>query len=487
MTFPDFTIVNATVVDGTGAPGFVADVAVAGDRILSVAPPANDATQGLVIDGTDQVLAPGFVDVHTHDDWSVLAKPVHSDKTLQGVTSVVVGNCGISPFPATDNQPSLPAFDRLSDYFAALAEARPAVNVSALVGHGSIRSAVMGLRTNRAPDRDETKELLRLTKDAMDDGAIGMSSGLAYEPGRYAAPDEMTGLATVVAEAGGIYTTHMRDEADTLLDSIDESIAVAESSGVALQISHLKAAGANNWGAVNQALERIETARGRGVDVMADQYPYTRGSTLLEQVVSGGGFDGPSAFGTLTTDEVIVAASPNNPDWEGKTVTEIAAEHHVDPRQMADLIVEAEGRDCVVVLDLMAEDDVRTVMANPVVMVGSDGIPLGDKPHPRLGHTYPRILGRYVREFKLLSLPEAIHRMTQMPAQRFGFTDRGEIRPGAYADLVLFDPATVLDTGTYTDPTTTPIGINGVWVNGQHVIDTGKSTNNRPGQIITRP
>jgi N-acyl-D-amino-acid deacylase len=482
----ELRIANASVLDGTGAPETIADVVVRGDRIEAVDPPSADPAPDGAVDGTGLVLAPGFVDVHTHDDWTLLLAPEHHCKTRQGVTSVVIGNCGSSVFPATENLLGMPGFDRLADYFDALDECSPAVNVAALAGHGSMRTSVMGLRTDRAADAGEMAELGRLTEQAMADGAVGMSSGLAYEPGRYSAPDELVALNRIVAAAGGIYATHMRDEADGLLASVDESIAVAESSGVALQISHLKAAGSANWGMVADALERVDAARARGLDVMADQYPYTRGSSLLEQVVNGGALDGSSAFGTLTTDQVHVAAAPTNPHWEGRTITEIAAAEHVAPRAMADRIIESEGRRCVVVIDIMSEDDVRRVMAHPAVMFGTDGLPVGDKPHPRLAHTYPRVLGRYVREQRLLGLPEAIHRMTQMPARRFGFEDRGEIRVGAFADLVLFDPATVADTGTYADPGTVPDGIHGVWVNGRRVVDHGEATDERPGRVIRR-
>ena len=489
-----FTVENVTIVDGTGAPAVVGSVDVVADRIDAIRSTAENVSargsrtggQSLsrVIDGNGLVLSPGFIDVHTHDEWALLLSPDHGCKTLQGVTSIVVGNCGVSAIPSAANQPVGASFDRLRDYFDAIEHSPVAVNVAALAGHGSMRTAVMGLRTNRRPTRAELDELGQLTRQALDDGAIGLSSGLAYEPGRYSEPDELIELTRIVADAGGIYTTHMRDEGSRLLDSIDESIDVAERAGVALQISHLKAAGPNNWGTVRDALARIDAAAARGVDVMADQYPYCRGSSLLEQVVSAGALDGPSPFGTITTDQILVAAAPANPHWEGHTITEIAAAAGVDPREMADRIIEAEGRSCIVVLDIMSEDDVRTVMSHAAVMVGSDGIPAGDKPHPRLGHTFPRVLGRYVREAGVLGLEEAIHRMTQLPAERFGFVDRGVIRPGALADLVLFDPTTVVDTGTYAEPNTVPAGIAGVWVNGTQVVDGGVVTGRHPGRVV---
>jgi N-acyl-D-aspartate/D-glutamate deacylase len=390
----------------------------------------------------------------------------------------------MSPAPDNPMLPGVPTFPRFADYFDRLESDPPAVNVATLVGHGAIRSAVMGLRTDRRADADELAQMASHVEAALADGAVGLSSGLAYEPGRYSDVAEMISLTRLVADAGGIYATHMRNEADQLLESIDESIAVAEGSGVRLQISHLKAGGRDNWGRVVDALERIDAARARGVDVLAAQYPYTRGSTLLDQIIVGGALDGTSAFGGMTTDQVQIAAAPRHPEWEGKSITEIAEVEGVPPRTMADQILEAEGRACIVVVDMMSADDVATVVRHPVVMIGSDGVPMGDKPHPRLGHTFPRVLGRFVREQHLLDLPTAVHRMTGMPAKRFGFTDRGTIEAGRFADLVLLDTSTVVDTGTYTEPTAIPTGIAGVWVNGQRVIADGRTTDARPGRVV---
>lgn len=476
---------NVTVVDGTGSPGFVADVEIEGDRIVAVGAASDgDAVE---IDGTGLALAPGFIDVHTHDDIAVIADPDHGCKTLQGVTSVVVGNCGMSAAPTSDDPLGFSRHPRIADYLERVEEAGPAVNVGTLVGHGTVRAAVMGLRTDREPDDREREAMIGHVAAAMEDGALGMSSGLAYEPGRYAAHDELVDLAEVVAAAGGVYTTHMRNESQDLIESIDESIAVSEATGVPLQISHLKASGRANWGAAVAALERIDEARGSGVDVMADQYPYTRGSTLLEQIVNAGALDGPSSFAHVEPKDLLVAAAPGNPQWEGKDIQEIADLEGTTGREMADRIVDAEGRNCFVIIDSMDEADVRSVIVHPAVMTGSDGVPGGSRPHPRLHHTYPRVLGHYSRDEGLLELADAVHRMTAMPAERFGFAERGVIRSGAFADLVLFDPATIIDTGTYTDPTSVPAGIHGVWVNGARVVADGAVTGARPGRVVRRP
>lgn len=476
---------NVTVFDGSGAPGFTADVEIDGDRIVNV----GVATEANAheIDGTGLALAPGFIDVHTHDDIAVMVHPDHACKTLQGVTSVVVGNCGMSAAPVSDDPLGFSRHPRVADYLRQVEAAEPAVNVGALVGHGTVRAAVMGLKTDREPDDLEREAMIQHVAAAMEDGALGMSSGLAYEPGRYAAHDELVDLAEVVAAAGGVYTTHMRDEGRDLVGSIEESIAVSEATSVPLQISHLKASGRDAWGKTAAALAVIDAARERGVDVMADQYPYTRGSTLLEQIVGAGALDGPSSFAHVQPKDLLIAAAPANPHWEGSTIEEIAGVEGVTGREMADRIVEAEGRNCFVIIDSMSEDDVREVIQHPAVMTGSDGVPGGSRPHPRLHHTYPRVLGHYSREEGLLELADAVHRMTGMCADRFGFEDRGAIRPGAFADLVLFDPDTIIDTGTYTDPTTVPAGIHGVWINGERVVADGAVTGARPGRIVRRP
>lgn len=492
MTVP-ILIHDVSIVDGTGAAAFTGDVLIEGDRITAVRHAGQDglpqeAAGAERVDGTGLVLSPGFVDVHTHDDAAIIAAPLHECKTLQGVTSIVVGNCGYSPVPSS-NEPNAfgsSPYASMADYLADIEAAEPAVNVAALVGHGTIRESVMGRQTQGEASEAQLAEMLDHLTTAFDDGAIGFSSGLAYEPGRYSPASELQAFAAVARNYGAIYTTHMRNEGDHLLESIAECIDVAESQGIPLQISHLKASGPSNWGKAVGALAAIDAARDRGVDVMADQYPYTRGSTMLEQVVRVGALEGPSSLGQITPQQVLISSAPKNPQYEGKTLAQIAAESGIDAKQVADDIVAVDGRSCFVVLDMMSEDDVSTVMAHPAVMVGTDGIPVGGKSHPRLGHTYPRILGRYVREQGLLDLPEAVRGMTSVPAERFGFVDRGVVRAGAFADLVLFDANTVLDTGTWTEPDLVPDGIAGVWVNGERVVDGQTTTGARPGRVVRR-
>ena len=472
-----FSITGATVYDGTGAEGIIRDVHVHNGKIVN-APHRHNSR---IIHAEGLSLSPGFIDVHTHDDSAVLTTPLMPFKTLQGVTTVVVGNCGTSIAPGGSGLMGKIECATFADYFQQLLDAPCATNVAALVGHGSVRAKVLGTTTDRPATSDEMREMSRLVDNAMSDGAIGMSTGLAYEPGRYSAFEELVQLSGIVAEHGGIYTTHMRNEGDSLIDSVQESIAIGEQAHIKVQISHLKAMGARNHGLVVQAIETIRSAQQRGVDVMADQYPYTRGSTLLDQIVSGGQLLALNPNGLHRMEALLISSAPKHPEWEGRTLRDVAQQMQLSDQETVEYVLNECGRTLFVVIDSLSEQDVRTVMQEDFVMIGSDGVPTGSKPHPRLHHTFPRILSEYVRNLGLLTLPIAIHKMTGMSAQRFGLSDRGLIAHGMAADLVLFDPATVADTGTYVDPTSVPLGIHTVWVNGECVSTLGEATGARPG------
>lgn len=465
---PDLVFRDATVVDGSNKDPFVADVAVSGDSVCEIGSVGVSMSD---IDASGLVLAPGFIDIHTHDDWALASSPEMPFKTLQGVTTVVTGNCGSSAVP-------------IAEWLSKISNARPAVNVAPLVGHGSVRSHVMGPATQRQPTDLELQQMSDLVAQALDHGAFGLSTGLVYEPGRWSAADEIVALVSMVAARGGLYTTHMRSESYNLLDSIDESIGVAIETGGRLQISHLKAIGPENWHSIPAAIDKIEAARSRGIDVMADQYPYARGSTMLHQIVSAGAFRGPSVFGHLTGDLVTVASAPRNVHWEGRTIADIAAEMNVTDADAADHLVSLEGSHCAVVTASQSEENIARILSCDFIMIGSDGIPSGSRPHPRLHHTFPRVLGEYHRRQGVIDLVTAVQKMTSMPADRLGLTDRGRITVGSKADLVLFDAETIRDTGTYADPTTVPLGLRGTWVNGICVASDGRSTGMRPGQLL---
>ncbi len=488
----DFIFRDATIHDGTGAPGVVGDLAISGDRIVEVGVAAGAAAE--VIDAAGLALAPGFIDVHTHDDFAALAHPDMAFKTLGGVTTCVVGNCGMGAAPyaaaqvmarAMHPHAALPEWEGYAGYLGLIEAAPPALNIAALIGHGTVRMAAMGRKTS-APSAGEMAAMKAMVREGLDAGAVGLSTGLIYEPGRHALTEELIELTSLLRGTGALYATHMRDEGLGLLDSVDEAVRIGEAAGVGVQISHHKASGREAWGLVSRSLQRIEDAQRRGLDIHADQYPYTAGSTVLSAVAEGGRLGGAGGVGSLTPDKVVIASTASHGDWEGKSLAALMVEFDADlAATLARVLGEEPG--ATVVLHTMSEDDVQTVMRHPSTMIGSDGLPtLEGKPHPRLYGTFARVLGRYARDLGVLSLPDAVYRMTGFPAAKFGLKDRGVLGPGAFADLVLFDPATIIDRGTFEDPKHSPAGIGMVLVNGRPVARAGASTEARPGRALRR-
>ena len=492
---PDLVIRGGTVYDGTGTPGIRADVAVRGDRIVSVGAIAERG--GVEIDATSLAVSPGFIDVHSHDDFAVLTDPQMAFKVMQGVTTDVVGNCGsgVIPFDAglrrfrrLDPEANPPTWDSFGTYLARVDEMAPSCNVAVLIGHGSLRHGAMGL-DQRVPTASELERMRAWVREGVEAGAVGLSTGLIYEPGRYARTEEVIALAKELQGGRGLYATHMRNEAAGLLDAVTEAIRIGEEGRVPVQISHHKAGGRDNWGRVRDSLRLIESARSRGLDVTADQYPYTAGSTSLHAVIQNGAFrtDSPGGLGTLAGADVLIASAPQHGEWEGLRLSDLTTRWRLSDEDAARRVVEAEGEACFVVVFSMDEADVRTVMAHPTTMIGSDGVPAaGSKPHPRLYGCFPRVLGHYTRDEHVLDLPTAIHRMTGMPASKFQLSDRGAIRAGAFADLVVFDPSRIRDTATYEDPRRFPDGIRAVFVNGVAVARDGAHTGARPGRAVRR-
>jgi len=490
----DLVIRGGMVYDGTGGPGRRADVGVRGDRIAAVGAIAERGAAEL--DATGLAVSPGFIDVHSHDDFAVLVDPAMAFKVMQGVTTDVVGNCGsgVMPFEAGLRRfqrfvPGVepPRWDSFAGYMRRIDEAGPSCNVAVLMGHGTLRHGAMG-QAQRAPTGGELDRMREWVREGVEAGAVGLSTGLIYEPGRYARTEEIIALARELGKGGGLYATHMRNEADALLDAVAEAIRIGEEGGVPVQISHHKASGRSNWGKVRDSLRLFEDARARGLDVSADQYPYTAGSTSLVAVIDNGAFraDSPGGIGQTSAADVLIASAPGHPDWEGLRLSELGQRWGLGAEDAARRAAEAEGEACFVVVFMMDEADVRTVMAHPTTMIGSDGVPTGGKPHPRLYGCFPRVLGRYVREERVLDLPTAIHRMTGMPAAKFKLAGRGVIMPGAFADLVVFDPARIGDTATYEDPRRFPDGIRAVYVNGTAVARDGAHTGARPGRALHR-
>ena len=486
---------GATVYDGSGRPGTRADVAVHGDRIAAV---GDVPAQGVVeIDARGLAVAPGFIDVHAHDDLAVLSDPGFACKVLQGVTTDIVGNCGMGVVPFEVALPRFAAwveeqgqptpFEGYAGYLQRVDEVGLGLNVAVLVGHGTARAAVMG-HERRPATRGEVGAMAKIVEEGAAAGAVGLSTGLIYEPGRYAETDEIVELAQVMHAAGGLYATHMRNEASGLLDSVREAIAIGERAGIRVQVSHHKASGRENWGAVKRSLALIEQARSTGLDVTCDQYPYISGSTGLFAVVQNNAFNDRYAeggIGRIEPQQVLIASCPAEPSWEGRTLEDLCRELDLPAEEAAKRVLRVE-RGTVVVLEMMCEEDVETVLRHPTTMIGSDGIPAGSKPHPRLFGTFPRVLGRYVRDRGVIDLPTAIHRMTGMPAAKFRLEGRGLVREGAFADLVVFDPATISDTATFADPQRTPEGVAAVVVNGEIVARDGRLTGRRPGRGLRR-
>ncbi|MDY7105194.1 MAG: D-aminoacylase [Actinomycetota bacterium] len=482
----DLAFREVTIVDGTGAPGTPGDVAVTNGRISHVGPTGSAGDATVDVDGRGHVLAPGFVDVHTHDDGALLRHPDLGFKVSQGCTSLVIGNCGFSAAPAEPGRrdPSgligvEPTWTGLEGFRTAVAEARPAANAVALVGHNTIRSLVMG-NERRDPTDAELDRMRAMVRDAMADGACGFSTGLIYEPGRYSRTDEAIALATESAAAGGLYATHMRNEGDRLLEAVDEAIHIGRTAGLPVQISHHKAAGRRNWGKVAESLARVDEAVADGMDVTLDVYPYTAGSGPMAQYFDLDRLDPELA-------EVIrIASCPAFPAYEGRMAVDIAADEGIAVTDVVRRILTApEGDRTICIQFIIDEPDVETNLRHPSMMVGSDGIPdLRGRPHPRLFGTFPRVLGHYVRDRAVIGLEEAVRRMTSLSCDRFGLVDRGRVGEGQWADLVLFDPATVADAATYDEPKTPSVGVRVVAVAGEIVLEDGRDTGARPGALL---
>jgi N-acyl-D-amino-acid deacylase len=490
----DLVIRNARLVDGTGAPSRPGDLAVDGERIAAVGSVPGAGKRE--IDAGGHVLAPGFIDTHTHDDGALLRHPGMEFKLAQGVTTCVTGNCGFSVAPATQAAGRMitesailgigdvpVTWDDLAGYREAVAAARPAVNAIALVGMGTLRYAAMRNR-KEAPSPDELARMRGWVSRAMQQGACGLSTGLIYEPNRWASTEEITELCREIAPYAGVYATHMRNEGDDLLASVEETLTIGRNAGCPVHISHHKASGRSAWGLVKQSLARIDEARAAGQDVTLDVYPYPAGSTRLEALSKLGLFIGNDG-GSDYAQYIRIATCPGHPEWQGRTVADVADELDLPHDQAAERISSGEGRETVVIQFTMDEADVETNLRHPAVMIGSDGIPiLEGLPHPRLFGTFPRVLGRYVRERGVASLEEMVRRMTSLAARRFGISGRGMLEPGAYADLVLFDPETVRDTATYDDPKQEPAGIDLVAINGAIACEAGRHTHAGSGRLL---
>jgi N-acyl-D-amino-acid deacylase len=526
----DILIKGGLVFDGADNPGVKADVLVRDGVIATIAPSIAD-NAARVIDADGLAVAPGFIDIKTHSDFTLPINPKAESKLRQGVTTEIIGHCGFSVAPVLPGKVEL-----LRDYLSPSAPWLPfrelsfpdyldtfpatALNPGMLVGHNTLRLMVMGM-DQRAPTADELDRMIALLEDGLKAGALGLSSGLFTSPGSYAAPDEMIALCNVVKRYNGGYFTHIRDESNHVIEAVEEAIHIAETCRIHVEIVHFKCSGMDNWGKATRCLQMIADAKARGVDVDCDSHPYTAGSNplknLMPQWVQAGGVpamlerlklketrdrirtdierDGLNNWGRIPDwDCVQISITPNLPQYAGRTIADLAKERGHDPIDVVcDYMIEDKGATRVLVISI-SEDDIRAIVKSPQALVGSDGNCVADygitsqgMPHPRFYGTFPRILGHYVHELGVIPIERAIHKMTGLTAKALRLKDRGLLKEGYRADIVLFDPADFKDQATYADPHRYPTGTRTtVLVNGEIVIENTKHTGALPGKVLRR-
>lgn len=523
----DLAIKDGLIYDGLGNEPIKADIGVSGGKIKTIGK-IEDGQACKVIKATGEVVSPGFIDFHSHADLALLNQPESYAKVLQGVTTEVIGNCGFSPAPSapatmdllrTYLLPTLGKTDTWNwstfpEYLAALSAAKPSVNFAALVGHGALRIYAMGFSRSKANARqmDLMKEALTASLEA---GAVGLSTGLIYVPACYSDHEELEEFCRILARYGRIFAIHMRNESDMFYESVKENIELARKTGVHLHISHLKSSGEANWNQLEQVLELIESARSEGLKVTCDQYPYIAGSTtinvLFPQWVVEGGIEamltrlkdreirerikqdfkkGIPEWDSLVRcngwDNIILnyIGAANYKQFEGFTMRKVAEHMGKEPVEaLCDFVMAIHGEASIVVYQ-QSEENVMKAMKQEYVAIGSDGLHSGVKPHPRLYGTFPRVLSRYVRELKAISLAEAIRKMTSLPAELIGQPLLGRVQEGCFADLTIFNSELIMDTANFDDPAQHPEGIRAVIVNGSPVVLNGEHTSARPGRIV---
>ena len=521
----DLLITRGYLIDGTGNPWFKADLGIKDGRIQAIGD-LNGKAATRKIDVKGLTVTPGFIDMHSHSDFYILLNPYEESKIFQGVTTEVVGNCGSSAAPMNDElrayrkkymrQRLGPEFEfnwsSMSEYIERVNEKGSSFNVLPLVGHGTIRSNVIGFNDRRPTDKEMSK-MRELVSKSMENGAWGLSTGLIYTPGCYAETDEIVSLARVAARYRGIYSSHIRGEGETLLQAVKEAIEIGEKAEIPVEISHFKASGRKYWGMTERSLELVEKARASGLDVTVDQYPYTASSTglsaYLPKWVHDGGNDmmlerlkdpdirerikGEPEMAEREWSQVVVVFAEKHPDYVGKSIQDVAKIQRKNPSDAVfDLLIEEEASVSIVAFG-MCEKDIRQVMKSPYMMVGTDGSAVSPegilgrgKPHPRFYGTFPRILGHYVREEGVLTLQEAVRKMTSMPARKIGLKDRGLLREGMVADITIFNADEIQDQATFTDPHRFPRGIYYVIVRGEVVVEKNKHTGALPGRALRK-
>ena len=502
---PDLVIRNGLVIDGSGDPGEILDIAILDGRILEVGPSLR-VSGAREIDAAGFAVCPGFIDIHSHAERDLLEQPDNHNNILQGITTLVGGNCGSSPVD-------------MREFLERLSEAPLTTNVACLVGHNSVRQRVMGMRDAEA-SHEELEEMRRLVRQAMLAGAAGFSTGLLYPPGTFSGFEEVLALAKVAAEYGGIYASHIRSEEQAVWEAVDEALRIGGGAGIRTEISHIKLAAEEHWGEAERYMGVLSSARAQGIQVMADQYPYRAGSATLENILPRWSLDGgreaflerardpktraqirqdilkgrlASVRGRNRGEIVYVARCKANPKYEGKNLIEICRAEGLEetPEMAAEMAIRLLEQGPVSAVNfLMNEEDVRAFLKSPNIMISTDGgvTKFGEGvPHPRNYGTYPRLLGHYARDEKVLSLEEAVRKATRLPAGHLNLADRGRVSAGAWADLVIFEPETIIDKATFQQPHQYPVGIVYVLVNGQVAVERGRISEARAGRVIRGP
>lgn len=528
----DLLIRNGNLIDGTGNPYYKADIGIINGQIAHIGKNINPIGTERIIDANGSVVSPGFFDAHSHDELSLLINPRCDEKILQGVTTNVICNCGFSPAPISEEhrkdiddslksrggelvKEELKEIYSFDDYLRKLEAVKPGINILPLVGHSTVRIAVMG-SANRAPTDFELSKMKQLVANAMEEGAIGMSTGLILVPGTYAESEEIIELSKVVSKFNGIYTSHIRSEGDFEIPAITEAIRVGKVANVPVQISHHKVMGKQNWGKSTETLKMMGEARAKGVEITCDQYPYDAGSTRLAVVLPPEILaDGPEVYSRKLRnpkvrealiaeiekgkevqwdnfirgtgfENIFIAVSPNHHNYIGRSISEIADKERKNPYDLIFDLVAEEKQGVIAIFFMMHDDDIERIMRSPLTMIGTDGIPgFGvNRVHPRITGTFPRVLGRYVREKGVLGIEEAIRKMTSLPAQTFKVKRKGLLQEGFDADIVIFDPEKILDRSSYDEPQQKPEGISYVLVNGEIAVENGEVTGASSGKVL---
>lgn len=523
----DFNIIirKGLLIDGSGKEGMVNDIGIKGDKIEAIGDLKNHRAEKF-IDAKGLAVSPGFIDTHAHSEFTLVADPRAEGKVMQGVTTEINGNCGLSAAPILGEAAGQREGDfeqygikerwsNFKDYFSILERKGLGLNFRTLAGHGNIRASVIGY-DNRKPMEVEMARMKSLLDEALKDGASGISTGLCYPPGVYSTTEELIELSKVVSSHGGIYASHMRSEGDNLLESIGEAMRIGKEAGIPVQISHLKTSGEKNWWKIDSVFELIEDEKNSGLDITCDRYPYIASSTDLDTILPSWTYEGgnekelerlkSSKVQRVIKEEVILGhpgkdywervivasvSSEKNKWMEGKSLGYISNEINREPVEMLFQVLIEERLRVTAIYFSMNEENLKKILKKPYIMFGSDssarsadGVTAKGKPHPRGFGTFPKILGRYVREEKILSLEEAIRKMTALPAKRFGLKGRGLVREGYYADIVVFDPEKIIDRSTFGNPFRYPEGIVHIFINGVPVVEDGRHNGNLPGKML---